>query len=86
MGFLSSIGTWLLKIFLGGLFNKVMTQIEDAAEHTRESAELHAETTEEAAKAEIDIVKKQVEVERAYKEAAKPVDDPFNVDRWNSGK
>ncbi len=85
MGILLGIGQWLLKILLGGLFNKVMTRIEDQAEHTKQAAVVHAESTEAAAKVEVDVVKKQVEVERAYKEAAKPVDDPFNVDRFNKG-
>jgi len=85
MTIVTGILQWVLKIFLGGIFNKVMTRIEDQAEHTKEAAVIHAESAEAAAKVEIDVVKKQVEVERAYKEAPKPVDDPFNVDRFNKG-
>ncbi len=84
MGILLGIGQWLLKILLGGIFNKVMTQIEDKAEHTKQAAVEHAESTEAAAQVEIQVVKDQAAVESAYKEP-KPVDDPFNVDRFNKG-
>ena len=83
MSIVTGVLQWVLKIFLGGLFNKVMTQIEDQAEHTKEAAVAHAESTEAAATVEVDIVKKQAAVEKAYKDAPKPVDDPFNADRWN---
>jgi hypothetical protein len=51
--FLGSIAQWILKIFLGGLFNKVMTQIEDEAGQKEKAAQLHAETTEDACETEI---------------------------------
>lgn len=86
MSFIIAIGQWLLKIFLGGVFNKVVTQIEDRAEHTKQAAIAHAESTEAAATVEVAVVKKQVEVEKAYKEAEKPVDDPFGTANWNERK
>ncbi len=85
MSFLFAIGQWFLKILLGGLFNKVVTQIEDRAEHTKQAAVAHAESTEVAAGVEIAVVKKQAEVEKAYKDPA-PVDDPFRTVAWNERK
>jgi cell division protein FtsB len=88
MAILQAIGTWLLKIFLGGLFNKVMTQIEDEAKQKEAAAKLHAESTETAAQAEIDIIKAQSAVKDQYrdnKDAPKDAADPFGNEQWNQG-
>ena len=82
MPILSSIGTWILKLFLSGLFNKVMTKIEMEAEAKKQQALLQAQTTEEAAKVEIEIAKKQAQAAIDATQP-KPVDDPFNTDKWN---
>lgn len=82
MGILISIGMWLLKVLLGGVFGRTMADIENKQEGEKNAALLHAETTREGSALEVDVVKKQVEVERAYKQPAPPA-DPFRVDAWN---
>jgi hypothetical protein len=83
MNFLGWVAQWLLKIFLSGLFNKVMTRIEEEAKRTKDAGILHAESTVEAKDAEVEMVKAQA------KAAAEPVvkkpDDPFGADDWNKG-
>lgn len=85
MGFLTAIGTWLLKIILGGIFNKVMAKIEMQAQQREEAAKLHAESTIESTGVEVAVVKKQAEVKDEIEEAPDRPDDPFNVDAWNKG-
>ncbi len=87
MAFLISIltgtGQWLLKVFLGGLFNKVMTQIEDEAQHKLDAAVVQAQTTNDAAAVEIQIVKDEAAAKEKV-DAMKPTsDDPFGNANWN---
>lgn len=84
MAILGSIAQWILKIFLGGLFNKVMTQIEDEAKQKMGAAQASAQSTDQAAQVDIAVVKKQVEA-KASVEAAKPTEaDPFADVDWNA--
>jgi len=85
---LQAIGNWLLRIFLGGLFNKVMSQIEEEAKQKEKAAQLHAQSTSDAMATEIAIAKAQSEVKDKYRDAAaKPANpvDPFGNDEWNKG-
>lgn len=88
MAILQAIGTWLLRIFLGGLFNKVVTQIDDEAKQKEQAAQLHAQSTETAAQTEVDIAKAQSAVKDEYRskkdQSVNPV-DPFGNDDWNKG-
>ncbi len=81
---LSGAGQWLLKIFLGGLFNKVMTQIEDEAQHKLDAAVVVAQSQADAAKTEVQIVKDQAAVkEKMDAQVSKP-EDPFGNENWNA--
>lgn len=84
MSILQALGTWILKLFLSGLFNKVMTKVEEDARRTKDAAILHAESTRDAAATEAAVAKRQAE--EAHKASLpKPANDPFGVDEWNGG-
>lgn len=83
MGILTAIGEWILKIFLGGLFGQANTRLEEENKQTRDAAVLHAESTKEAAKVEIDIAKAQEVVKDKYRDQKNDPDDPFHVNDWN---
>ena len=83
---LSGIGQWLLKIFLGGLFNKVVTQEDDEAQHKIDASVVQAQTANDSAKVDVQIIKDQSTIKDHYNEdnPVKP-DDPFNNADWNGG-
>lgn len=84
MTILASIGQWLLKVLLGGIFNKVMSKIEEEAKQKEEAAKLHASSTVSAAATEVEIAKAQAEIKTKPAEARSP-DDPFGNTSWNQG-
>lgn len=84
MSFLTAMGQWVLKIFLGGLFNKVMTQIEDEAQHKEDAAVIVAQSQSDAAKVEVQIIKDEAAVkEKMDNLPPPPATDPFNNVEWN---
>ena len=86
MGILSSIGTWLLKILLQGVFGKVLSDVENSAETEKQAALLQAQTTRDAAGVEVDIIKAQYEARDKARDQKPSADDPFNADKWNGAQ
>lgn len=85
MAILGGIAKFILKIFLSGLFGKMTSDIENESKNTKEAAKQAVTTEEEASAVEKKIIKVQaaVVIER---DKPKPVDDPFDTDKWNSGE
>jgi DNA-binding protein H-NS len=85
MTFLKSIGLWILKLLLGGLFNKIESAEVKKAEQERDAAELKAESVEVGKELEKKMIESDVAVEKkaAEEKAARPPSDPFGVDDWN---
>lgn len=84
MSLLPAVGQWLLKIFLGGLFNKVVTQVEDEAQHKLDASVVVAQSQSDAAKTEVQIVKDQAATKEAMDNLPPPpATDPFNNAEWN---
>lgn len=84
LAILSSIGQWAAKIFLGGLFNKVMTQEDDEAQHKIDASVVQAQTANNSADVDVQIVKDQGTVKDHYNlpDVPNPA-DPFNNGDWN---
>ncbi len=80
---LTAVGQWLLKIFLGGLFNKVVTQEDDEAQHKVDAATVQAQTANDSAAVDVQIVKDQSEVKDHYNQDVPNPSDPFNNADWN---
>lgn len=80
---LKSIGLWLLKLLLGGIYGRQMAKVEAEAESKKQGAILHAKTTEESAAVEIAVEKKKAEVKEKYDNLKADPQDPFNTDDWN---
>lgn len=76
-------GQWLLKIFLGGLFNKVMTQVEDEAQHKLDAAVIVAQSQSDAAKVEVQIAQDQAAVKEKMDALPEKPEDPFHNAEWN---
>ncbi len=85
LSILGGLGRWLLKLFLGGLYGKVITQAEDEGQHKLDAAVIHAQTTNDAAKTEVQIVKDQAAVKEKQDSLPPDPKDPFNNTDWNSG-
>lgn len=79
---LTSFAQSLLKIFLSGLFNTVLTKIQDDAQHQTDAANMQAQTAEVAAQVEITTAQAQAQI-AIDATKPKPQDDPFGVDAWN---
>lgn len=84
MVFLGSIAKFILKIFLGGLYGRLTSDIENEAKNKQEAAKQAIKTTEEASEVEKTIIKKQATI-LIERDRPKPVDDPYDTDRWNGG-
>ncbi len=85
LSLLPAVGQWVLKIFLGGLFNKVVTQEDDEAQHKLDASVIVAQSQADAAKTEIQIIKDQAAAkEKMDNLPPPPVTDPFNNTDWNS--
>ena len=90
MGFLSGLFsgllTWLAKTFLSGVYGTALNQAENEASHAGEAAKEHAQSTQESANVEVQIIHDQVQVKQDAD--AKPVDpaDPFAINDWNAKK
>lgn len=94
MGFLAWLGPLIsgffnsiLRTFLGGLFNQTITQANDEAQHKLDEAQLQAQTTNDSAAVEIQVVQDQSEVKDHYQQMPPmgPTGDPFNNADWNKG-
>ncbi len=83
MSLLTGVGQWVLKIFLGGLFNKVITQVDDEAQHKLDASVIQAQTESDAAKVEIQIVKDEMAAKEKVNEGVGTAQDPFNNANWN---
>ena len=82
---LTSFGQSLLKIFLSGLFDTVLTKIQDDAQHSVDAAQFQAQTVQEASAVEVHIAQQQAQV-AIDASKPRPTDDPFGVDKFNGGK
>lgn len=80
---LSGIGNWLLKIFLGGLFNQVVTKEDDEAQHKEDASVIQAQTTNDSAKVDVQIVKDDSVVKDHYDTKPENPQDPFDNADWN---
>ncbi len=83
-GLLSGLYTWLAKTFLGGLYGNELAKADDEAAHVAEASKEHAQSTQESANVEVQVIHDQVQVKQDAD--AKPVDpaDPFGVNDWDS--
>ncbi len=83
-GLLSGFYTWLAKTFLGGMYGNALNQAQSEADHVAEASKEHAQSTQESANVEVQVIHDQVKVKQDAD--AKPVDpaDPFGVNDWNS--
>lgn len=86
MGFLKSIGMWLLKILLSGIGVKISTeeakQLEKDKEQAlaREQAHVENDMLEAQLRSKLDQIKEGAKVE-----ASKRIDaDPFGIGAWNA--
>lgn len=86
MGFLASIGSWLLKILLSGLFNGAQERAECKAKVEVESARAVAATADEARTVEHEIMVEREKVRQAFAERVLPDNDPFGFKAWNRGE
>ncbi len=80
---LTTIGQWLLKIFLGGLYGKVLTQAEDEGQHKIDASVVQAQTANDSADVDVQIVKDQSEVKDHYNNKPENPADPFDNADWN---
>lgn len=80
---LTAVGQWLLKIFLGGLFNQVITKEDDEAQHKVDASTVQAQTANDSAKVDVQIVKDQSTVKDHYNDKPENPQDPFDNDDWN---
>jgi hypothetical protein len=85
-GLISGLYTWLAKTFLGGLYGNELAKADAEATHVAEAAKEHAQSTQESADVEVQVIHDQVQVKQDAD--AKPVDetDPFGVNDWNAKK
>ncbi len=90
MGFLSGLFsgllTWLAKTFLGGLYGSALNQAQNEATNAEAASKEHAQTTQESANVEVQVIHDQTTVKQDAD--AKLVDqtDPFGVNDWNAKK
>ncbi len=86
MGFLatllSGVGTWFMKILLGGLFGSINQQLEDELKHQGEAAHEHETSIVVSNQVETDIVAAQHKIED--KKPIPTETDPFDNSGWNN--
>jgi hypothetical protein len=83
---LVSIGTWLLKMLLGGLFGAEQAKTEAKAKVEVASARNVAATADEARTVERKIMEERQQIEKVFKDRKLPDDDPFGFKAWNRGE
>jgi hypothetical protein len=85
LAFLKSIGFWVLKLLLGGLFKDIQNKAAEKAKAEAESAKNVVISQNESKEVEQSIRKAQedarIKFEAEQKNRAK--DDPFGVKDWN---
>ncbi len=86
MGFLKSIGQWLLKIFLGGIFDGQNQQVIDEAQQKTDAAAAHDQSVTESSQEEVDILKEEERIKEEYAKQNGTPDDPFGSGKWNGEK
>lgn len=80
---MSGIFRWILRLFLGGLLDRMNGQVEAEAQHKEDAGVLTAQTAEDAAKVEIQIVKDEAKVKEQQDAVVVKSDDPFGNNSWN---
>jgi hypothetical protein len=85
VAFLASIGTWILKLLLDGLFKTIQNKEAEAARRQADAAKIAAESAQDDGDLELQIAKRQQEVANLFKDKALPDDDPFGFRAFNSG-
>lgn len=83
---LKSIGLWLLKMLLGGIFKNIQNKEAEKARAERDRAVVAAGTSDEAKDVEVGILKGHMEVEKTFQEKKPADDDPFNFNAFNKGE
>lgn len=86
MMFLKSIGLWILKMILGGIFKNIQNKEAEKANKERDAALAGVESIDEAKKTEDTLRTKMDDAEKAFKAKPAPDDDPFNLKAWNKGE
>jgi hypothetical protein len=81
---MSGIFRWILRLFLGGLLDRMNGQVEAEAQQKEDAGVLTAQTAEDAAKVEIQIVKDEAKVKEQQDAIPAKKEDPFNTGLWNS--
>jgi hypothetical protein len=86
MGFLKSIGMWILKIILSGIGVKIRTEEQAKAEREREQALAREQAAKDNAGLDKDIATAISEEEKKAKaeKDSRPADDPFGNKDWNA--
>lgn len=85
MSILKTIGLWLLRMFLGGIFKDMQNKEAIKANREADAAKIVATSAEEAKNVEVSILEKQREVSKIFKERQLPDDDPFGFRAFNKG-
>jgi len=83
MQILATIGLWLLKLLLGGLFKDVQNKQAEAARREADAAKITAETAQDAGDVQVRILERQREVDNLFKDKSLPEDDPFGFKAFN---
>jgi hypothetical protein len=86
MAILKAIGLWLLKTFLGGLFQGAANREAETARAERDRARIAAGTADEAKSVEREIMEEQIRLEKTFKERQLPEDDLFGIKAFNRGE
>ncbi len=75
--------SWAAKIFLGGLFGKALEQAEAEGQHKIDASVVQAQTANDSADVDVQIVQDQSKVKDHYQEEVPNPQDPFNNGDWN---
>ena len=75
---------WILRTFLGGLFQKTTQKIEDDAQHKVDAVQAQAASQHEADTAQTQVVQAEADAKARVDGAVKTPDDPFGDKDWNS--
>jgi len=81
--FLQQIFSWAAKVFLGGLFGKSLEQAEAEGQHKIDASVVQAQTANDSADVDVQIVQDQSKVKDHYNVDVPNPADPFNNSDWN---
>ncbi len=81
--FASTLFSWIAKTFLSGLFGHALQQAEDEGQHKIDASVVQAQTANDSADVDVQIIKDQSEVKDHYNQDVPNPADPFNNADWN---